>query len=154
MTLSMPDSVNASTLDANLNPLNEFMLFHGTKTDGIDILSDGFDERHSLGEGRSLFGYGVYFADRVGKADIYAHNRQDRKKCTIIVTRVCLGQPFQTRQQMPNAHGPPKGKDGSLHDSVQALTRQFGGCVDFTEFVVRGIQTYPEFMIEYHHKST
>jgi len=51
--------------------VNEYYLFHGTKTDTVDsILHDGIDNR--LGGDHLLFGRGAYFAETTTKADQYA----------------------------------------------------------------------------------
>jgi len=50
--------------------INECYLFHGTKSDFIDIIEQkGFDFR--IGGDNAMFGKGVYFAESPTKADQY-----------------------------------------------------------------------------------
>jgi hypothetical protein len=59
-------------LDGDLHPeINEYLLFHSTKTKRVPVIcNDGFDTR--LGSGESMFGPGIYGAEKATKADQYA----------------------------------------------------------------------------------
>lgn len=60
------------TLKGNVvGEVNEYYLFHGTKSDFIDAIEQkGFDFR--IGGDNAMFGKGVYFAESATKADQYA----------------------------------------------------------------------------------
>jgi len=90
--------------------VNEYLLFHGTDKETIDIIIDlGFDERYA--EEKGMFGPGIYFAENSSKSNQYVSCPKcssgaipkKNRTCTckdpdivyqILLTRVCLGNPY------------------------------------------------------------
>lgn len=127
-----------STLDKTVN---EVWLFHGTSEEAARaICSSHFrlPERASHG---SLFGKGVYFADRAIKSHEYTV--KNKSGCRVIMLcRVVLGKILELPRKDPKAHERVIGTDFT---SVM-------GCADGAnrEFIVFDVsQVYPEYVMFY-----
>lgn len=147
-------------LPAKRTELNEFLLFHGAKLEDIDdICTAGFDPRRAGESAGSLFGYGTYFAENCSKADLYAGPvpfRKFQRRMCVLVARVAMGQSLGTRVAMKGIKLPPKRLDSRYpYDSVWAINRSEGGCVDYREYIVyKDAQAYPAFRVWYRHKDS
>eukprot|EP00929_Paragymnodinium_shiwhaense_P000377 TRINITY_DN100623_c0_g1_i1.p1 TRINITY_DN100623_c0_g1~~TRINITY_DN100623_c0_g1_i1.p1 ORF type:complete len:507 (-),score=34.52 TRINITY_DN100623_c0_g1_i1:73-1593(-) len=136
--------------------MREFFLWHGTRL-GIaeKIEKDGFDPRRG-GEVGKMFGVGTYLAENASKSDLYGvadrnANSRDHVHCIIFV-KALLGCPHYTKVPMQSATKPPDDKAGVPYDSVTALSRKEGGCVDLREYVVyKPAQVLPLCRIVYRH---
>jgi len=137
--------------------LNEVLLYHGAKDEDIDqICAAGFDPRRGGQSAGRLFGRGTYFAENFSKADLYAGPQPfvcHRGPMSVLVARVALGNAYSTKQAMREIAMPPeRPRTRNPHDSVVALRRDEGGCVDHREYVVyKDAQTLPVFRINYCH---
>lgn len=144
--------------DPEKHNLNEYFLFHGSKSAAIDeIWQNGFDPRRG-GEGTgNMFGVASYFTPHASKADIYTESLLERlpqgAERRVIIARALLGESYRTTQSMRTAVRPPDGPDGRPLDSVWADTREFGGAVDHPEVMLydKG-QAYPEVIVTYRHE--
>ena len=129
---------------------SERFLFHGAPFDSIDAICEGgLDYRRAGAHMGALFGMGTYLAEDSSKSDIYARpDAASGVKC-MLVCRACLGETYYTRQQLQGISMPPDHQC----DSVTALRRDEGGCVDHREYVLyeRG-QALPEYRIYYRHE--
>lgn len=150
---------------------NEVFLWHGcSPAVGKRIVHNGFDPRLAGMRHGTMFGQGAYFAEHFSKADFYA--KQDRHDNTskdprqfMLLCLVCLGEGFRAMENMSSLTLPPcarcknevtkactcSDKDMSL-DSVSAVSRSHGGCVDLPEHIVyAGSQIVPIAGITYEH---
>ena len=123
----------------NINPRKEALLFHGTKEDNIDNISNfGFSLQLAKA---GLYGKMIYFSDSCQKADQYADDINNRKRgeLPMILTRVALG----------------KSKLFSSYPYGDRVDSQIGGrAIDngkrFYEFMIkRDYQCYPQYIIWY-----
>ncbi|CAK9025850.1 unnamed protein product [Durusdinium trenchii] len=138
--------------DSGVN-LNEVLLFHGSPSAKINgILTSGFDPRYAgLGTG-AMFGQGSYFAHNASKCFRYAGDDDVERKngglCqTVLVVRALLGNPHYQRLMCPERRMPPANSD-----SVVALTKAEGGCVDHREYVLYDkASILPLYLIEFEH---
>ena len=141
----------------NINPLNEFFLFHGVPSNLSErIAQQGLDPRYAGEHSGKLFGSGVYFANMASKSDIYTKPNDGTKTRTMYLTRVCLGEAYKATKRMDSILRPPERPDkrGPLN-SVRAPSVDQGGCVEYNEYIVyKDAQAYPEFRIVYEHIST
>ncbi|CAL1535023.1 unnamed protein product [Lymnaea stagnalis] len=145
--------------------VNEHYLFHGTKSDTIEaLIHNGLDPR--LSNEATMFGKGIYAAERATKSDQYTDSKQQRTpngtKLTLILTRMLLGNVFlcDDKHKSVQSKGskklsrPPcmscledfcKCRDQTLFDSVMGDGKWL-----FREFVVyESSQCYPEYVITY-----
>eukprot|EP01062_Namystynia_karyoxenos_P078075 TRINITY_DN7988_c0_g1_i4.p1 TRINITY_DN7988_c0_g1~~TRINITY_DN7988_c0_g1_i4.p1 ORF type:complete len:3393 (+),score=795.00 TRINITY_DN7988_c0_g1_i4:5118-15296(+) len=135
--------------------MNEFYLFHATKWQWKDqIVGAGFDERVASTGG--MYGAGNYFAVKACKADGYAGTNAAGRRL-MLYCRVVLGEPYvTTSRSLPGIRRPPEcgqeggpKRKGSPYDSVVATSGADGTHAEF--IVYRGLQAYPELLIEYSH---
>jgi hypothetical protein len=137
--------------------VNEVYLWHGTSGKLVDILHrQGLDNRVSATGG--LFGMGIYFTEHVSKADQYCEPYPDENDIngtfTVILSRVCMGHVFQTKESRNGHRDPPPFPPGTgieFYDSLlgdRGKAGQYG--FKFREMVVYDRhQAYPEFAVEY-----
>ena len=138
--------------DSGVN-LNEVLLFHGSPSAKINgILTSGFDPRYAgLGTG-AMFGQGSYFAHNASKCFRYAGDDDVERKNgglrqTVLVVRALLGNPHYQKLMCPERRMPPANSD-----SVVALTKAEGGCVDHREYVLYDkASSLPLYLIEFEH---
>jgi len=133
-----------SELGLRCRERNEFLLWHGTKPDVVDIIAtDGFDERVcALG---GLFGAGVYAAEEVSKSDQYVtptpKNDPRNGVYHIFLVRMTMGKFHSTSSAMNNARRAPPGFNSVLGQIDHNKYREF--------VIYDGWLAYPEFLIEY-----
>jgi len=136
--------------------MNEVLLFHGTTEAKIGgILNTGFDPRLAgIGTG-AMFGHGSYFAHNASKCFRYArqgpgaHLPQQGKKLrqSVLVVRALLGNPQYQSTMCPEKRLPP-----TNCNSLIALTRAEGGCVDHREYVLYDrASILPLYVVEFEH---
>jgi hypothetical protein len=139
--------------------VNEYYLFHGTSYDAaMQIVEDGFNADEA--DPKSMFGPGIYFAEKFTKADQYSDEIYDREpegeELTILLCRVLLGNAFKSdRKEAEPWESPPCMKcerescscrPQRKYDSILGA----GETMMFREFVVfERDQCYPEFIITY-----
>ncbi|ESO06900.1 hypothetical protein HELRODRAFT_191235 [Helobdella robusta] len=97
-----------------LHEINECYLFHGMNKNRVQaIIDQGFDFR--LGNSKSLFGQGIYFAESATKADQYADDKSKRaapgEVLSMFVSRVFLGRLHNCEQPYPFKR-PPCSQEG------------------------------------------
>ena len=139
--------VNSKNLD------NEKYKFKYLKfCDMHQIAMQGFDERYAGEHFGALFGKGVYFAETASKSDIYTSPDASNERY-MFLSRVALGETYNTRQAMQNIWKPPMRDDKrGLYNSVRAMKQSDGGCVEYLEYIIyKGAQAYPEYLITYKH---
>ena len=157
ITDDLISAVSVQPTQKNINPLNEFFLFHGVPSNLSErIAQQGLDPRYAGEHFGKLFGSGVYFAKMASKSDIYTKPNDGSKIRTMYLARVCLGEAHQATKRMDSILRPPERPDkrGPLN-SVRALSLDQGGCVEFLEYIIyKDAQAYPEFRISYEHTST
>jgi hypothetical protein len=143
--------------------LNECFLFHGTKPElAAVICAQGFEERVANDHG--LFGAGVYFAENSSKSDGYV-KPDEKGYCNMFLTRVCLGAPFISNNQLSGLRRPPcveacesgRACGHVRFDSVIGEKRgnDRRACLEkYREYIVYDRnQCYPEFLIRYVRES-
>ena len=126
--------------------LNEHLLYHGVPHGLVDrIAAQGADVRYAGEHAGKLFGTAIYLAENASKSDIYTTASTSGERA-VFVMRTCLGEVHETSVAMKTATRPPERPDGrGPLDSVRALTRASGGCVDHPEFMVyKNNQVLPE----------
>jgi ubiquitin len=132
--------------------LNEFLLYHGARSDLMPQLQQqGFDPR--LAGTSAMFGLGTYLACKSSKSDIYTAPNAAGERCMLVV-RTCLGEPHKATRAEKNMTAPPPrtfGNPGRLN-SVVGLTQAAGGKLQHPEYIVyKDTQALPEFAIWYRH---
>ena len=135
--------------------LNEFLLYHGVRHDVADrIATQGADVRYAGENAGKMFGSAIYLASNSSKSDIYT-TPDELGVRSIFVLRACLGEAHDTRVAMQRATRPPERPDGrGPLDSVRALTREQGGCVDHPEYMVyESGQVLPQYLVRYRHRT-
>eukprot|EP00163_Fabomonas_tropica_P031978 TRINITY_DN780_c0_g3_i1.p1 TRINITY_DN780_c0_g3~~TRINITY_DN780_c0_g3_i1.p1 ORF type:complete len:3107 (-),score=538.58 TRINITY_DN780_c0_g3_i1:112-9432(-) len=134
--------------------VNEKFLFHGTSPHLVEVLHNtGFDERVSAPP--NLFGNGIYFTEASSKADEYS--KPVGGQCVIVLSRVLLGLPFQTKKPQTDLRRPPCIVGHSLEacshprfDSVVGEKGEDAILKKYREFIVyRHTTALPEFFIYY-----
>ena len=137
--------------------INEFLLFHGAPSSLIERLcSQGLDIRYAGDHFGRMFGYGLYFASNSSKSDIYTKPDLPGRpgmRC-ILVTRVCLGEPYRAAHSDQLMRKPPDRADetGPL-SSVVGLTEAEGGELAHREYIVyKEGQTLPQYAVWYRHE--
>ena len=146
-------SAQSMNMAERTNRINEYFLFHGLPHNlAHQIAMQGFDERYAGEHFGALFGKGVYFAETASKSDIYTSPDASDERC-MFLSRVCLGETYNTRQAMRNIWKPPMRDDKrGLYNSVRAMKQSDGGCVEYLEYIIyKGAQAYPEYLIMYEH---
>ncbi|CAK9055672.1 unnamed protein product [Durusdinium trenchii] len=128
-----------STLDTKVN---EVWLFHGTSEEAAkSICSSQFRLPTSACHG-SLFGKGVYFADRAEKSHQYTTKNHQNLR-VIMLCRVILGHVLELSTRT----------DSRAHETIEGTDYTCVlGCADGTnkEFVVFDVaQVYPEYLMFY-----
>ena len=133
--------------------VNEYLLFHGAKSEIIERLTlQGLDPRFAGENAGALFGQGSYLALNSSKSDLYTRPNAHGERCVLLV-RACLGETHWAEQPMRGAMRPPDRPDGrGPLNSISAVTIVDGGCVEYPEFIAfdKG-QTLPQFAIWYKH---
>ena len=146
-------SAQSMNMAERTNRINEYFLFHGLPHNlAHQIAMQGFDERYAGEHFGALFGKGVYFAETPSKSDIYTSTDASNERF-MFLSRVCLGETYDTRQAMQNIWKPPMRDDKrGLCNSVRAMKQTDGGCVEYIEYIIyKGVQAYPEYLIMYAH---
>jgi len=143
---------------------NEWFLFHGASQDNcLKICQENFNLAHAgtgatwkdaSGKGRSLYGHGVYFADRITKADEYSDEVPFGNRyagChTLLISRVIGGRTQYCDTNEINTEALQKQViQGPFHsvfgDRVTKLKKPY------REFVVYdSMQCYPEYIVYYN----
>lgn len=146
------DAQRVESFDGQM--LNEYLLFHGAKSELIEQLQlQGLDPRLAGSNVGNLFGVGTYFAANSSKSDLYTTPNEAGERC-ILVSRVCLGEPFRARQGDRNMRLPPartSGNPGRLN-SVIGMTQAQGGMLQHPEFIVyKDTQSLPQYSLWYKH---
>ena len=146
--------------------VGEELLLHGTGNGTVEAIAEqGFNERFSR---NGLYGDGIYFAEQSCKANRYSDAAHyDRKhegfQGCLIVTRVALGECFETTQQRPGERMAPLRNEADLtlgtFDGVvfNPDAREASGSAhrigmpqtqEHREFVIfDGSRAYPEFAV-------
>eukprot|EP00933_Yihiella_yeosuensis_P017144 TRINITY_DN14401_c1_g3_i3.p1 TRINITY_DN14401_c1_g3~~TRINITY_DN14401_c1_g3_i3.p1 ORF type:complete len:785 (-),score=114.07 TRINITY_DN14401_c1_g3_i3:155-2509(-) len=136
------------TLDSSAN---EVLLFHGTSCKNEQqIVRQGFDDRLS-GDGRDLYGQGLYLTSDFCKALQYCKHPSDKGLCLFIV-RAVLGHPYMTKGPRKSSKRPPIVEPyGIPYDSVIARPGISNGQQEQAhwEFVVPSAQAYPELLVHF-----
>lgn len=134
--------------------LNEALLFHGAKDHDL-ICRAGFDPRRGGQTAGRMFGAGSYFGENFSKADQYAGEEpfvRNKGTMCVLIARVLLGESHATKAAAPDWAMPPLRDPDNPYDSVWAMKRAEGGCVDFREYIVYcGGQALPYFRVWYRH---
>merc|ERR1712187_670713 len=118
---------------------------------------DGVDPRRGGSAVGKMFGVGTYLAENASKSDLYGDgdpkaNAQGQLHCMLFV-KALLGRPHYTNAPMKEATKPPDDSDGMPLDSVVALTKDEGGCIDLREYIVyKSAQVLPLCRVMYRHK--
>lgn len=150
--------LQAPTLNVQdkFNPMNECWLFHGVPTALKERISQqGIDPRYAGTHFGKLYGFGSYFAELSSKSDIYTKPDNDGTRC-MFFCRVCLGEIYEAKTTLETIRMPPERPDNrGPYNSVKAATLQYGGRVEYPEYIVYLTnQVYPEFRIEYTHSQS
>eukprot|EP00929_Paragymnodinium_shiwhaense_P057073 TRINITY_DN28562_c0_g1_i1.p1 TRINITY_DN28562_c0_g1~~TRINITY_DN28562_c0_g1_i1.p1 ORF type:complete len:244 (+),score=28.44 TRINITY_DN28562_c0_g1_i1:165-896(+) len=149
-------AIPLQTEDCSGSNVNEVLLFHGSNRLALgNIMEEGFDPRRAGEATAKAFGLATYFTPNASKADYYIRKKKGKRfgDCLyMIAARVCLGRAAVLKDKIPTAVRPPNNQDGSSADSVVALSRQAGGCVDHPEAMIynEGL-ALPEYLISYRH---
>merc|ERR1712060_288049 len=146
----MGDCVNtggAATV-ASEAALNELFLWHGCSAEvARQICDDGFDPQRGGEATGKMFGVGAYFAAHASKSDLYCVPDENGVKC-MVYARVLLGCSHRALTADTQRHRPPE----SCH-SLWAEAAEFGGCVDFPEYVIyRHFSAVPCYKVFYKHQ--
>lgn len=151
-----PIEVDINTVKCRISAgsKNEYFLFHGAPKHILEMIKeDGFDPRRGGEAAGKLFGVGSYFAENASKSDLYAEPDAAGLRSQLVV-RVALGNAYTAKENLANVTHAPYVDDSKtqMHDSVLALTRGEGGCVDFREYIVyKAAQALPVAQIWYMH---
>ena len=134
------------TLDAG--PLNEFWLWHGTKSDDqliSDIVHNGLSEKFSNLK-NSLYGAGIYFADNSSKSHQYVTNPTGSGAKAMFLCRVAMGAPYLTNKQHKEERKPP----GQFNSIFAEKGVANSGSQFHNEYVIfEKNQVYPEYLVWY-----
>ena len=134
--------------------LNEVLLFHGAPNSKINgILSSGFDPRYAGTGTGAMFGQGSYFAHNASKCFRYAVDTDAvNTHCirqSVLMVRALLGSPHYQKNMCPDRRMPPANSD-----SVVALSKAEGGCVDHREYILyEKAAVLPLYVVEFEHLS-
>lgn len=129
---------------------NEYLLFHGAKSDSITaILKNGFDPRRAGEAAGQMFGMGCYFAENASKSDFYC---ADQLELEMLVVQVCLGEAHVAKAATSFVRPPDKSGTLTPYDSVVGEIRDREGCLDHREYIVyERSQALPTYIIVYKH---
>jgi len=138
----------------------EHLLFHGAPKETLDLITTGgLDPRRGGEAAGRLFGHASYLASNASKADLYTDaslrqpGAQRHAKRQILVMRTALGACHRTKVPMSGAMRPPD-EGGRPMDSVLAVSRAAGGCVDHIEVMVyHAHQMIPAALVTYAHQA-
>jgi len=153
------DRLDGAPLDERVN---EWWLFHGSseasclsiceKNFALDLAGSGATWKRSSGSGSSLYGPGVYFAERITKADEYAVGSAGENGSTVytvLLCRVVAGSPRVCTTNQIDAERLREDILGGRHHSVLG-DRVTELKKPFREIVVYDTdQVYPEFLLTY-----
>ena len=135
--------------------LNEVLLFHGAPNSKINgILSSGFDPRYAGTGTGAMFGQGSYFAHNASKCFRYAGSHGSANEGTnlrqkVFIVRALLGNPHYQKTMCPDRRMAPANSD-----SVVAISKAEGGCVDHREYILYdGASILPLYVVEFEHLS-
>lgn len=123
---------------------NEMRLFHGTKSDLVDIIcKQNFDCRVRIKHGKK-YGHGSYFAGKASRSHRYTETGIDGESRLMFVARVLVGSYTAGKSQYRRPPGKDTAPESDLYDS----------CVDDVAnpsiFVVFNMdQYYPEYVVKY-----
>jgi hypothetical protein len=138
--------------------VNELLLFHGTKPSSADLIcSNGFKIDLAGSKSGTLYGNGVYFAEKSSKSDEYAEDDMDGTYSglyAMLLCRVTCGKVFYNDQVRPDPEdcrrqcvGPTAKYNCVLGDREKARGT-------YREFIIYDqAQAYPEFLIIYRRDS-
>lgn len=133
---------------------NEFLLFHGTKPSSADKICSGDFRMDLAGSGAgSLYGTGVYFAERSSKGDEYAGDDEEgvyQGLYAMLLCRVTCGNMLYCDDVRPSAAllAEQCTSDGALYHSVLGDREKARGT--YREFIIYDKdQAYPEYVIIY-----
>ncbi|KAK3100625.1 hypothetical protein FSP39_022778, partial [Pinctada imbricata] len=150
LTANIDDRMNSDVFPE----MNEYYLFHGTKSDLEDnIIHKGFDQRY-CGD-NAMFGRGVYAAESSTKADQYADDKDNRRKSNLhmFLVRVLLGEMYVSN--VPKRFDLPPCRNCRSEKCADPKHHPYDSVVGdgkwlFREFVVYSQdQCYPEYVITY-----
>jgi hypothetical protein len=148
---SMADCEALGHLDKRAN---EFLLFHGTRPTSADKICSG-DFKIDLAGSRAgtLYGNGVYFAERSSKGDEYAGDDEEgvyQGLYAMLLCRVTCGNMLYCDDVRPNTTWLTEQctSDGASYHSVLGDREKARGT--YREFIIYDKdQAYPEFVIIY-----
>ena len=146
------DAAQLQSVDADTPCLNELLLYHGSEADSIDeITRGGFDPRRGGEATGRMFGHATYFALHASKVDFNASRKGSENTRCIVASRVCLGNAFVAKHELPGTLRPPEGFDSVVATTCFASST-LRGCVDLPEAMVYSEgQALPEYIVEYRH---
>lgn len=129
------------------NAANEHWLFHGTRVEAAQYITDGVFRMDLAGSHRgSLYGKAVYMAECSSKADEYAHP-DDQGIHRMLICRAALGCILIERNKDPN---PPGFEELAQAGYNSVCGDRWAAVGTFREFVVYDpSQIYPEYIIYY-----
>jgi len=161
---SKPSSLLQDNLDSQCN---EWRLFHGSTVENCQtICAYNFSLSHSgkgatwknpgESKGQPLYGYGIYFAEKITKADEYAREvpegfAEEGLHCVILCRvvggrcNVVTGNQIEVDQLRKNVFEGPH--HSILGDRVSTLGKPYREVIVYEED-----QCYPEYMIVYAHR--
>ena len=129
--------------------INEMFVLHGTsRTNAMNILEEGFNERACVG---ASYGKGVYFSPQACKSGHHASIGDDGL-CCLLVARVVLGSIHYTEShQGSSLRRPPVRSDGKANHSVVANPGEISDYAQLHQEIVLfdGRQSYPEYLVEF-----
>jgi len=137
---------------------NEFLLFHGTKPSAVSsIIENDFMLKLAGSHRGTLYGAGLYFAERSSKADEYAEDDKSgiyRGLYAMLLCRVTLGRSLYTDEGRPDGRllrDACTRPDCEYH-SVLGDREKLRGT--YREFVVYSVaQAYPEYVVIYRRRA-
>eukprot|EP00105_Crassostrea_gigas_P040101 XP_019924249.1 PREDICTED: poly [ADP-ribose] polymerase 11-like [Crassostrea gigas] len=145
------------TLNREIYPeMNEYYLFHGTKSDIVgNLINKGLDPRHS-GD-KTMMGRGIYCAEVSIKSDQYADDKNNRRTIglTILLVRMVLGNIYVATKpkqfKMPPCTTCLTDRcTNESHEHFDSVVADIPNKL-FREFIVYdGTQCYPEYLITYN----
>mmetsp|Transcript_142195 Transcript_142195/g.261938 ORF Transcript_142195/g.261938 Transcript_142195/m.261938 type:complete len:516 (-) Transcript_142195:108-1655(-) len=133
---------------------NEFLLFHGTRPSSADKICSGDFRIDLAGSGAgSMYGNGVYFAERSSKGDEYAGDDEEgvyQGLYAMLLCRVTCGNMLYCDDVRPSAAWLTQQctSDGACYHSVLGDREKARGT--YREFIIYDKdQAYPEYVIIY-----
>lgn len=144
----------ASTFGPLEADVNEFLLFHGTKPSSADKICAG-DFKINLAGSRAgtLYGNGVYFAEKSSKSDEYAADDEDgvyQGLFAMLLCRVTCGNMLYSDSVRPDGGALQEQciRPGAAYHSVLGDREKARGT--YREFIVYdNDQAYPEYVVIY-----